>query len=84
MHYSYKTKGTCSRMIEFDVIDETVHNVKFICGCDGNLTGIGKLVEGMLLDDVIYKLEGISCDGKPTSCPDQLSKALKSVKTESQ
>ncbi|MHC1771604.1 MAG: TIGR03905 family TSCPD domain-containing protein [Flexilinea sp.] len=80
MHYSYKTKGTCSRLIEFDVIENTVHNVKFISGCEGNLVGIGILVEGMAVNDVISKLEGISCEGKPTSCPDQLTRALKSVR----
>lgn len=75
MHYTYKTKGTCSRSIEFDVKDGKVYDVKFIGGCDGNLKGIGKLVEGMELEEVCQRLNGIKCGFKPTSCPDQLAKA---------
>ena len=78
--YQYKTKGTCSQMICFDVEDNKVRNVKFIGGCNGNLKGIGALVEGMDIDDVIARVEGISCGMKKTSCPDQLAQALKSVK----
>ena len=80
MHYEYTTKGTCSRTILFDLEDGKVHNVQFIGGCNGNLKGIGKLVEGMKVDDVIAKLEGTTCGMKSTSCPDQLAKALKSAK----
>ena len=77
MQYEYKTKGTCSQKIFFDVEDGKVMNVKFLGGCNGNLQGISSLVEGMDVDAVIQKLEGIRCGFKPTSCPDQLAKALK-------
>lgn len=77
MQYEYKTKGTCSQKIFFDVEDGKVINVKFLGGCNGNLQGISSLVEGMDVADVIKKLEGIRCGFKPTSCPDQLATALK-------
>lgn len=73
----YKTSGTCSSAIDFEVEDGIVKNVKFIGGCNGNTQGISKLVEGMPADEVISRLEGIKCGFKSTSCPDQLSKALK-------
>ena len=76
---TYKTKGTCSRVIEFDVEGGVLRHVNFIGGCDGNLQGISNLVEGMKVEDVIEKLKGIDCGGKSTSCPDQLSKALAST-----
>lgn len=80
MQYTYKTKGTCAQMISFDVEDNKLSNVQFYGGCNGNLKGIGSLVEGMDIDDVIAKLEGIKCGMKQTSCPDQLAAALKAVK----
>ena len=80
MQYEYKTKGTCSRSILFDVENGKVMNVQFIGGCHGNLQGIGKLVEGMDIDDVISRIEGIHCGMKSTSCPDQLAQALKLAK----
>ena len=80
MNYEYKTKGTCSRAILFDIEDGKVHNVQFIGGCNGNLKGIGALVEGMDVEDVIARVEGISCGMKSTSCPDQLAKALKEAR----
>ena len=73
----YKTSGTCSSAIDFEVEDGIVKNVKFIGGCNGNTQGISKLVEGMPADEVISRLEGIKCGFKSTSCPDQLAKALK-------
>lgn len=77
----YTTQGVCSRSITFDIIDRKLHNVVFEGGCLGNTSGISKLVEGMDIDDVITKLEGIKC--RPTtSCPDQLAKALKKYKEE--
>jgi uncharacterized protein (TIGR03905 family) len=76
---TYKTKGTCSRTIEFDVDNGILRNVRFIGGCDGNLQGISQLVEGMRVEDVTQRLRGIDCGGKGTSCPDQLSKALISL-----
>ena len=78
--YQYKTKGTCSQMIYFDLEDGKVKNVQFLGGCNGNLKGIGQLVEGMDVDDVIARLEGTTCGMKKTSCPDQLAKALKEAK----
>lgn len=75
--YSYKTKGTCATRIDFDIDDGIVKNVQFIGGCHGNTQGVAKLVEGMSKDEVIKRLEGIRCRQKPTSCPDQLAKALK-------
>lgn len=80
MQYSYQTKGTCSREILFEVEDGKVKNVQFIGGCNGNLKGIGALVEGMALEDVITRLEGTTCGPKATSCPDQLAQALKKAK----
>ena len=82
MHFEYKTKGTCSQMIFFDVEDGKVHNVQYMGGCNGNLQGIGRLVEGMDIDEVISRVEGIHCGMKPTSCPDQLANALKKAKEE--
>ena len=72
----YTTKGTCSRFIDFDLEDGIVKNVVFTGGCNGNLKGIGALVEGMEATDAIKRLTGITCGMKPTSCPDQLAKAL--------
>ena len=77
MQFEYKTKGTCSQHILFDVEDGKVMNVQFIGGCNGNLKGIGALVEGMNVQDVISRVEGIQCGMKSTSCPDQLAQALK-------
>lgn len=77
MQYSYKTRGTCSTQIFFDLDGGKVHNVRFINGCNGNLQAIGKLVEGMDAEEVIDRCGGISCGGKPTSCGDQLATALK-------
>ena len=77
MHYEYKTKGTCSQKILFDIEDGKVFNVEFISGCNGNLQGIGRLVEGMDAQEVIDRIGGIRCGMKPTSCPDQLATALK-------
>jgi uncharacterized protein (TIGR03905 family) len=80
MQYEYTTKGTCSRTILFEVEDGKVKNVQFIGGCNGNLKGIGALVEGMSVDEVISRVEGITCGMKSTSCPDQLAQALKLTK----
>ncbi|MBR3832949.1 MAG: TIGR03905 family TSCPD domain-containing protein [Lachnospiraceae bacterium] len=74
---NYKTKGTCSQAIDFDIEEGKVYNVKFYGGCNGNLKGIGALVEGMEVAEVVKRLEGTTCGFKNTSCPDQLAKALK-------
>lgn len=79
MEYTYKTQGTCAREITFEVEDGKVKNVSFFGGCNGNLKGIGSLVEGMEVEEVIKRLEGLKCGFKPTSCPDQLAKALKEI-----
>lgn len=78
----YKTKGTCSQAIEVETEGDIVKSVHFIGGCNGNTTGISKLVEGMKIDDVIARLEGTTCGMRPTSCPDQLARALKQIKAE--
>lgn len=80
MQFEYKTKGTCSQQIFFEIEDGKVKNVQFLGGCNGNLQGISALVDGMDVDEVIAKIDGIHCGGKPTSCPDQLANALKKAK----
>ncbi|MCF0127854.1 MAG: TIGR03905 family TSCPD domain-containing protein [Pseudobutyrivibrio sp.] len=76
----YKTSGTCSQAIEFEVEGDVVKSVTFVGGCNGNTQGLSALVEGMKIDEVISRLEGITCGMKSTSCPDQLAKALKGMK----
>ena len=80
MQFEHRTKGTCSQRIMFEIEDGILKNVQFIGGCNGNLKGIGSLVEGMQVDDVIARLEGTTCGMKATSCPDQLAQALKNAK----
>lgn len=77
MTYEFIPSGVCSRKIYLDVEDGIVKNVEFVGGCNGNLKGISALVKGMTVEDVIDKLSGIKCGMKNTSCPDQLSEALK-------
>lgn len=72
----YKTQGTCSTMIDLELDGDIIKSVSFTGGCNGNLQGISKLVEGMKKDDAIAKLKGIKCGFKNTSCPDQLAHAL--------
>lgn len=79
MQYEYKTKGTCSQRIFFEIEDGKVKNVQFLGGCNGNLKGISSLAEGMDAKEVIARVEGIKCGMKATSCPDQLAQALKEV-----
>ena len=79
MKYRYKTVGTCSQQIEFEIDNNILKNVRLYGGCNGNLQGISKLVEGMPVSEVITRLEGIPCGMKSTSCPDQLATALKKV-----
>ena len=76
MKYGYKTSGTCSRYIEFDLTDGVVSEVAFQGGCNGNLKAIGKLVEGMKAEEVIERVKGVDCGGRGTSCGDQLAVAL--------
>lgn len=74
--YNYTTSGVCSKSISFDVVDGKVCNVEFTGGCNGNLKGLASLIEGMEINEAIKKLKGITCGSRPTSCPDQLAKAL--------
>lgn len=79
--YHYSTEGTCSRAIHIDMEGDTIKQVSFDAGCDGNLIGISKLVEGMDIHDVIQRTAGIDCKNG-TSCPDQLSRALRQILAE--
>ena len=72
----YKTRGTCSTQIDIEVEGDIIKSVSFTGGCNGNLQGVSRLVEGMKAEDAIAKLRGIKCGFKPTSCPDQLSYAI--------
>ncbi|MBQ2815616.1 MAG: TIGR03905 family TSCPD domain-containing protein [Clostridia bacterium] len=80
MTYTYTTKGVCAKSITIETEDNIVKEVKFLGGCNGNTSGISKLVIGMEIDEVIKRLENIRCGFKTTSCPDQLAKALKEIK----
>ena len=73
---TYKTFGTCSRFINFEIKDGIIESVEYVGGCQGNTTGISKLVVGMNAKEAISRLKGIRCGSKPTSCPDQLARAL--------
>jgi uncharacterized protein (TIGR03905 family) len=76
----YIPSGVCSRAIDVEVENDIITSVAFTGGCNGNTQGISALVKGMNIDDAISKLEGINCNGRGTSCPDQLSKALRQFK----
>lgn len=80
MKFEYKTKGTCSSRILFEIEDGCIHDLEYIGGCNGNLQGLSRLVEGMNVDEVISRVQGIHCGAKPTSCPDQLAQALLEAK----
>jgi uncharacterized protein (TIGR03905 family) len=84
MEFRYKTSGTCASEILVDIKedDKTITSVQFAGGCNGNLKGISSLVKGRTIDEVIDSLKGITCGFKPTSCPDQLAKALEGIKEE--
>ena len=77
MEYTYKTRDVCSTQIRFRLEDGLVHDVRFTGGCNGNLKAIGILVEGMPADELVAKLLGNSCGGRPTSCADQLARAVR-------
>lgn len=81
--FVYKPKGVCSREIRIELDGDTVKKVEFEGGCNGNTKGVASLVEGMNVDEVIDRLDGIKCGFRGTSCPDQLSKALKAARGES-
>ncbi|MBE5806869.1 MAG: TIGR03905 family TSCPD domain-containing protein [Clostridiales bacterium] len=79
--YTYKTRGTCSSAINFDIEGDIVKNVRFVGGCRGNTVGVARLCEGRTIDDVIACCKGIPCRGD-TSCPDQLARALEAYKAQ--
>ena len=77
--HTYTTKGTCSRAINFDIEDGKLTNVSFVGGCNGNTQGVAALVEGMDAGEAVKRLKGINCNGRGTSCPDQLARAIEEV-----
>ena len=77
---TYKTQGVCSSEIDFENEDNIIKSVRFVGGCSGNTQGVAALIAGMNIDDAINRLEGIKCGFRPTSCPDQLAKALRQYK----
>ena len=82
MTYTYRPRGVCSQLMEIELEGNIIRSLKVVGGCDGNLKGISRLVEGMDADEAIRRLEGIRCGFKPTSCPDQIAQALKAYKAE--
>ena len=80
MAYEYRTRGVCAQAVRFETDGDVLAKVQFIGGCSGNTQGVARLAEGMTVDQVIEKLKGIRCGGKATSCPDQLARALESMK----
>lgn len=82
MKFTYKTNGVCSRSIDIEIENDTLVSVTYTGGCNGNLKGIAALVQGMNIDEVISRLEGIKCGFKSTSCPAQLAEALKGYKAQ--
>lgn len=80
MHYSYRTNGTCSSMIDFDIVDGKIHNIVYTGGCNGNLKAIASLLEGADVDFAVERLGGIHCGFKDTSCGDQLARALRQAR----
>lgn len=80
----HTNKGTCSRAVEFEVENNIIKSCQFIGGCHGNTQGVARLVIGRNVDDVIATLDGIDCNGRGTSCPDQLAQALKQYKAQNQ
>lgn len=82
MKFTYRPKGVCSQQMDIDVENGKLVSLKVLGGCSGNLQGISKLVEGMDIDEVITRLDGIHCGFKKTSCPDQLAQALRQYKAE--
>jgi len=77
MHYKYRTQGTCSMQIEFDINGDIITNVKFLGGCPGNLTAISRVVEGKTVKQIEEWFKDIKCGNKPTSCSAQLAKAVR-------
>ena len=82
MTYTYRPRGVCSQLMEIETEDNILKSFRVLGGCAGNLQGIARLIVGMEVDEVIARLDGIRCGGKPSSCPDQLAQALKAMKAE--
>lgn len=82
MEFTYQPKGVCSREMHFEIEDNKVVSLQVVGGCNGNLKGISRLVEGMDVDEVITRLKGTTCGFKPTSCPDQIAEALECFKAQ--
>lgn len=82
MEYRYRTSGVCSREICFDIDDDVITNVRFTGGCDGNLKAVSKLVDGMTVQQIEDKLKGNTCGFRPTSCADQLARAVRQAHDE--
>ena len=82
MHYTYRPRGVCSQKMDFELEGGKIRSVQVTGGCDGNLKGIASLVAGMDIDEAIRRMEGIRCGFKPTSCPDQMAKALRAFQSE--
>jgi uncharacterized protein (TIGR03905 family) len=80
--HEFTTRGTCSSKIHFDIRDDRVYSLSFEDGCDGNLKALSRLIEGMKTGEVIAKLKGLDCDGRGTSCADQLARALEQASSE--
>lgn len=80
MTYEFTPRGVCSQRMLLTIENDVLVDLKVIGGCSGNLQGISSLVKGMKVDDIIARLEGIHCGPRPTSCPDQLARALKAYK----
>ncbi|MGN0183301.1 MAG: TIGR03905 family TSCPD domain-containing protein [Candidatus Ornithomonoglobus sp.] len=76
MQYSFTPRGVCSAQIDFEIEDNIIRNVRFTRGCNGNTQGVGALCEGMRADEVVRRLKGLNCNGRGTSCPDQLARAI--------
>lgn len=83
MKFTYRPEGVCSQLMELDIEGNRLKKLEVIGGCSGNLQGIARLVEGMEIDEIIKRLDGLKCGYKMTSCPDQLAKALKEYIAES-
>ena len=82
MEYVYHPRQVCSMQIRFDIEDNIIRNVRFTGGCDGNLKAVGKLVDGMTVDEIEAKLKGNTCGARPTSCADQLARAVRQAYNE--
>lgn len=77
MRYSFKTSGTCTRQIDFDINDNIITNVTFFGGCPGNLAAISRVVEGKTVEEIESLFKDIKCGAKPTSCSGQLAQAVR-------